>query len=186
MQKYRPKIICVEYDNTFPVCIDFVPRQARHGLQCSSRAMFRLMCEKGYAYLNSFFGDHVFIANELIPRIVTPLPSMNVMGSHAFNIIAPRNLYSYRSVLCNQESHQGGQGIIFYQTRIQILLDNGYLMEAAFFYTILSQIFHDYKPFILDSRGDKYAEKYHQALFAFDMLYSELSFLHCRVGGCFR
>ena len=35
----RPKIICVEYDNTFPLSIDYVPTKYRH--QASSIAFYK-------------------------------------------------------------------------------------------------------------------------------------------------
>ena len=44
LDSYRPKMICVEYDNAYPLNIDYIPLRTRHGFQqASSLAMFKLM-----------------------------------------------------------------------------------------------------------------------------------------------
>lgn len=147
MNSFRPKLICAEYDNSYPLSIDFVPRQIRHSVesaQCSSKAMFRLMSEKGYTYVKSFFLDHVFIANEVIHKNQDN-PNLQVVGRQAFCKFAPRHLYDFRAVLLNQDAGKGGNGIGFFQTKLQNLVENGYIQEASHYYFMLSQVFHSYR-----------------------------------------
>ena len=39
----RPKVICVEYDNSFPLSIDYVPSEIRCGRQASSISFYKMM-----------------------------------------------------------------------------------------------------------------------------------------------
>jgi len=88
---YRPKFICVEYDNTYPLSIDFAPNQIRHGFQASSLATYNLMIGKGYTYVRSFGHDHIFIANELLSRVKDSIQFP--MGKDAFVSSASSHLY---------------------------------------------------------------------------------------------
>ena len=57
MKKIRPKFICVEYDDSYPLSIDDIPNAAGHGrrYQASSLSMFKLMKSMNYLYIQSFF-----------------------------------------------------------------------------------------------------------------------------------
>jgi hypothetical protein len=178
MNSFRPKLICAEYDNSYPLSIDFVPRQIRHSVesaQCSSRAMFRLMSEKGYTYIKSFFLDHIFIANEVIGKNQDN-PDLQLVGRKAFCKLAPRHLYDFRAVLLNQDAGKGGNGVEFFQRKLLNLVEHGYIQEASHYYFMLSQIFHSYCPLVVELRGDGYGDAYIKKLEIFDSLYGDALF----------
>jgi hypothetical protein len=49
VQKYRPKVVCIEFNPTVPTEVDFVQKQHPGTSQgCSLKALYRLAAEKGY------------------------------------------------------------------------------------------------------------------------------------------
>ena len=138
LASFRPKIVCIEYDNGFPLSINFVPKVIRHhqnGGQASSAAMFHLFRQKRYTYLRSFFQDHIFISDEYLDEIGN-LANLGIstFGRDAFINNASDHLYSYQAVLINQPDNHANDGVNFYATKIESLLDNGYISEARHFF----------------------------------------------------
>jgi len=174
LNSYRPKFICVEYDNTYPLSIDFVPNQIRHGVAASSLATYKLMIGKGYTYVRSFFQDHIFIANELLECVKDSIQFP--IGKDAFVSSASSHLYQFDVTLLNQHEDEVGNGIIFLSSKVSILIDNGYLKEAKHYYYMLSQIFHSYGNLARQMRGENYFQKYSLALKEFDRIHSQYLF----------
>lgn len=174
LNQYRPKFICVEYDNAYPLSIDFVPNQIRHGVQASSLAIYKLMISKGYTYVRSFFQDHIFIANELLERAKDSIQFP--IGKDAFVSSASSHLYQFYATLLNQQEDQGGDGVNFFSSKVSILIDNGYLEEAKHYYYLLSQVFHSYGNLARQMRGENYFQKYSFSLEEFDRAYSQYLF----------
>lgn len=170
LSEFRPKLICVEYDNSYPLSINFIPSQIRHGVQASSLAMYNLMTNKGYTYIRSFFHDHIFIANEVLDGIkeIIQFP----IGREAFVSRAPANLYQFDVVLLSQEEDQAGHGIDFFSSKVASLIHHGYLAEAKNFYYMLSQVFHSYRQLALLTRGEYYQRQYIISLEKFDLTYA--------------
>jgi len=174
LHQYRPKLLCVEYDNSYPLTIDFVPKQIRHGIQSSSLAMYNLMTSKGYTYLRSFFHDHIFIDNGVLSNVTDKIQFP--IGDEAFISTASQSLYQFHAVLLNQQENQGGSGIDFYSSKVANLIENGCIKEAKNYYFMLSQVFHSYSVMVRQIRGDSYFQFYHSALEKFDKSYSRCLF----------
>jgi len=178
MSLYRPKIICVEYDNSYPLSIDFVPKFSWNSIesgQCSSTAMYRMMSSKGYIYVNSFFIDHVFISQELLSKFRN-LPGYDSWGQKAFSRIAPKNLYQFNRVLLNQPPGKGGKGIEFYQSKLNNLVVNQYYRDASHYFYFLSQFFESFSPFVSYARGKEYFDDYVKQLDSFNNEYADSLF----------
>ena len=174
LTEFRPKIICVEYDNSYPLSIEFIPTQIRHNSQASSRAMYNLMTSKGYTYLRSFFQDHIFIANEVLHEIKACIQFP--IGKDAFIASATKNLFQFSTTLLGQVEDQGGSGIDFYSSKVANLIDHGYIQEAKDYYHLLSLFFHSYGEFAMHLRGDVYCQQYNISLKNFDQSYAQYLF----------
>jgi hypothetical protein len=178
MVDYRPKVICVEYDNSYPLSIDYVPKSAYHGVrsgQASSRAMYRLMQEKGYIYINSFFLDHVFIDSSFLSTLKHPFTE-SAIGLSGFITNAPRHLYDVNSVLINQEEPHGDRGIIFYRDKLENLINCGMLRDAHHYYCHLSVVMKTLLGIVKSARSTDYFTKYSQAVDRFDESFRGLLF----------
>lgn len=178
---FRPKIVCIEYDNSFPLSINYVPRMIRHhqnGGQASSTSMFHLFRQKRYTYLRSFFQDHIFISDEYLDSIgnLSNL-GINTFGRKAFINNASDHLYSYKAVLINQPDNHAKDGVKFYSTKIEALLDNGYISEACHFFWILRNVMKDNIP-NAEQRGESYHDLYVHAVDEFVKEYSHILFYH--------
>ena len=170
MSSYRPKIICVEYDNSYPLSIDFVPSFSKNSIesgQCSSIAMFRLMSSMGYVYINTFALDHVFVSQELFNQN-SDHPDFKVFGQKAFSRIAPKHLYHFDKVLGSQLEGEGKKGIRFYRNKLNNLVVNQCYRDASHYFHFLSLIFASFGPLILKGRGEEYYEDYANELEAFN------------------
>ena len=174
LNQYRPKLLCVEYDNSYPLSIEFVPNQIRHGVQASSLAIYKLMIAKGYTYVRSFFQDHIFIANEVLDRVKDSIQFS--IGKDAFASSASSHLYSFHAALLNQQEDKGGDGISFYSSKVSILIDNGYLEEARHCYYLLSQVFHSYRILVQQTKGELFSHRYSLSLEEFDRSFSQYLF----------
>ena len=176
MVSFRPKFVCVEYDNSYPLSIDFVPKQMRHSVascQCSSMAIFRLMGQKGYTYVTSFCLDHIFISNEFLDKKRTEFDRFDfAIGQQAFAKKAQKNLYNFESVLLNQDDNNGGSGIRFYRVKLQNLIDNGLIEEARHYYWFLSQVFQAFRSVVSKTKVNCYQDAYIRELEDFDDCYS--------------
>jgi hypothetical protein len=170
LHSYRPKVVCVEYDNSFPLYIDFTPRSIMHRAQASSTAMFKMMLRKGYSYIRSFFHDHIFVANEFFPRVVSFLEAP--YGRDGFVQEAHNHLYMYHAVLLNQGQDNGDLGVWFYQEKIDALVSNGYIPEARSFYSELRRTFETLDPIIESYGRTDYHLKFRQARMSFNSRYN--------------
>lgn len=87
LSEFRPKFVCVEVDNSFPINISFVPPIQRHGMQggqASALAMFDLMRKKDYVYLRSFWQDMIFVDLASLEQLRVLLPQGSKYGLAAF------------------------------------------------------------------------------------------------------
>ena len=169
---FRPKLICVEYDNAYPLNIDYIPLRTRHGMQqASSLAMFKLMRSKGYKYLKSFFQDHIFIAEEFVSQHLDTIDRMGVKyGDELFFDEAPKHLYNLSAVCVNQSEGSGDAGINFYSWQLRNLISSEYLLDAKNFYCHLCASFDALIPQV-ETRGDAYFSQYMNALETFRSSY---------------
>lgn len=158
---FRPKLICIEYDNSYPLNIDYIPSRIRHGFQqASSIAMFKMMRSKGYKYLNSFSQDHVFIAEEFLDNHVHLINATNVkFGDQFYFDYAPRHIYRIDSVCANQDEKNGESGVLFYESKLNNLIASDYMDDAKNFYCFLCDSFKAVTPMVR-TRGDSYFSKY--------------------------
>lgn len=172
LDSYRPKLICVEYDNSYPLSIDYVPSRTRHGFQqASSLAMFKLMRSKGYKYLKSFFHDHVFIADEFVEQHSDSIERSNIKyGDDLFFDEAPKHLYQLNAVCASQAEGSGAAGIDFYEWKLRNLISSECLVDAKNFYCHLCASFDALIP-LVRSRGDAYFSQYVTALESFRSSY---------------
>jgi len=100
---FRPKIVCIEYDNSFPLSINYVPRMIRHhqnGGQASSTAFFHLFRQKRYTYIRSFFKIiFSYPMNILLTLAVLPvlesihLAEMHLLTMHQITYILIRRYW---------------------------------------------------------------------------------------------
>ena len=173
LRKYRPKFICVEYNNSYPLCIDFVPNSIRHGVQASSRAMYRLMAAKGYTYCKSFFHDHVFISNEFLDKI-KPNVFEEPLGITAFANNASKHLYNYFNVLAFQKDPV--DGINFCKERLDFLINNGSREQARIYFWFTTHTIYSFKNEINKARGEEYCKSLWIAYDEFHHSYALLLF----------
>jgi len=174
--KYRPKIIQLEYDNTFPLSIDFVPTRIQHGAQASSLATYRLMTGKAYTYLNSFFHDHIFIANEYL-HLASSIPQLS-FGEDFFFKNAPQHIYSFYNVLLGQAENNGGGGIRFFASKVQILLDHLSIKNAIHYFHHLNLIFESFSQVVSNTRSSEYQKQYQYHLEQFRSRFQHLHVLN--------
>jgi len=179
MSKFRPKVICVEYDNSYPLFIDFVPVEMTHGVkrsQASSTAFFKLMDSKSYIYIKSFFLDHIFVESSFYAQCPYHLPEDSV-GLTGFTNHAQSHLYDPFSVCLNQADDKGGAGILFYQDKIDALISNQKLQYASQFYYMLSLYFQSLLPIVKANRATPYYDDFCSHRLTFDRKFREFLFL---------
>lgn len=171
MDSYRPKLICVEYDNAYPLNIDYIPLRTRHEQQASSLAMFKLMRSKGYKYLKSFSHDHIFVSDEFVNQYHDSIEHKGIeYGDDLFFNESPGHLYQLNLVCANQADGAGAAGINFYDSKLKNLIHNEYLVDAKNFYCHLCASFDAMTPFV-KLRGDSYSSQYISALEKFRSSY---------------
>ena len=164
MKKHRPKFICVEYDNSYPLGIDYIPTKPGHGrrYQASSLAMFKLMKSMNYLYIQSYFQDHIFIDKELYEHL--PLTSENFpAGDLHFFRNAPNHLFSYDSVLLNQSENDASLGVNFLASKVHNLIMNGQLIEAQQYFHHLELVLLSYGEVIKAGRSSNYFKAYQKS-----------------------
>jgi hypothetical protein len=65
LNRYRPKLICIEYNPTIPNAVDFVqPKDFKVKVGSSARAIYRLALEKRYTPVASTFTNLFLLADE--------------------------------------------------------------------------------------------------------------------------
>jgi hypothetical protein len=137
MVEYRPKVICLEYDNAYPLNIDYVPRFFGYSPetgQASSKAFHRMMASKRYYFAKAFFQDHVYVSEEFLRLALSVDPDFP-HGTHHYCKTAHQALYSPTVVLANQKEGEACQGVSFYQDKIRALASDGLHREAAEMYS---------------------------------------------------
>ena len=68
MSQFRPSVICVEYDNSYPLSIDYIPKMLFHSVpsgQASSKATFKLMLQRLCIYKILLFGSYICVSGIL-------------------------------------------------------------------------------------------------------------------------
>ena len=152
----RPKFICVEYDNAYPLNIRYVPKQMRHSVksaQASSVSTYELLSQKGYVYLKSFFLDHIFIEESFM---LSNLETINNLGiKHGFKhflLNAPKHLYNIGAVLTNQAEGEAHKGIDFYSEKLENLINHSQMLEASSFYNTIILGIESYKSQISEKK----------------------------------
>lgn len=168
MKKFRPKFICVEYDNSYPLSIDYVPITCGNGRrhQASSLSMFKLMKSMNYLYLSSHFQDHIFIDKHLYEQ-VHPSSKDFPAGDFHFFACAPKSLFTYDGVLLNQFDGNGSAGVNFFASKVRNLVMNGQLLEAQQYFHHLELILSSYSQIIKSTRSPSYFSQYSQSVSEF-------------------
>ena len=67
-QEYRPKVVIIEYNYTFPYNVDFVPKRGCY-IGSSALAQYRLAHSKGYKHVCSTFTNNIFVRDDLAPQL---------------------------------------------------------------------------------------------------------------------
>ena len=129
----RPKIICVEYDNSFPLSIDYVPSKYCH--QASSMSFYKLMSSLGYIYVNTFFHDHIFMCEKFADQINFSRPPFEFFCRNSMP-----ELYQLESVLLHQKLESATAGIDFYEQKLNVLISEGHPHAADFFSYVMAGI----------------------------------------------
>lgn len=125
---YRPKIICVEYDNAFPLSINYIPSSICHGRQASSIAFYKLMASAGYLYMNTFWHDHIFVDEFFVKKLHISTPTFET-----FTQIASTNLYQFDRVCLNQRPATPDSGVQFYESKINLLISEAHPCAAHYY-----------------------------------------------------
>lgn len=166
MKKYRPKVICVEYDNAYPMSIDYVPAFFGYSPetgQASASAFYRMMAEHRYYFVQSFFQDHIYVSEEFLSAILTAKEDFKYGTSHYLET-GHEALYSPVAVLCNQEESKPNAGFSFYCDKLRALICDGHINQAAHMYAyVLSHALHA-NNIVTQRRSPEYAAKYQEAL----------------------
>ena len=177
MSQFRPSVICVEYDNSYPLSIDYIPKMLFHSVpsgQASSKATFKLMLQKDYVYIKSFFLDHIFVSQEFYDLNIEYF-STRETGIDLF-IKKRTHLYNIFNVALYQQEGSGGSGVLFYKEKVMNLIKTDQLPEASSYYHILSNYFHTMIPHVLEKRGEIYLNEFKEALTGFDNTFSKILF----------
>ena len=178
MCMYRPSIICVEYDNSYPLSIEYIPNMMFHSVpsgQASSKATFKLMQQKNYIYIKSFFLDHIFVSKEFFEKNLSIFNSQPT-GINLFINEAPHHLYNITSVVLNQQDGSGGSGVSFYTEKVMNLVKTDQFRDASTYYHMLSNYFHSLTSLVLERRGEDYHNQFKDSLSLFDEAFSKLLF----------
>ena len=169
--KYRPKFVCVEYDNAYPLSIDYIPREIRHGRQASSIAFFKMMRDKGYNLLKSFSNDHIFIDAFFAEENSLSCPTFN-----EFVFRATENLYQYDKIFLCQNPNRAGDGIAFLSSKLDALIEDGFKEYAKSFYCEVARNATSCLGFLssIGKRQDDYSKNLEVAICQFMKRYSSL------------
>lgn len=176
MKMYRPKVICVEYDNAYPMSIDYVPTFFGYSPetgQASAQAFHRMLAEKRYYFCKSFFQDHVYVSEEFLPAILSTKKDFQYGTSHYLET-GHEALYSPQAVLCNQEESKPSAGFSFFRDKIRALVNDGHTYQAAHMYSYILSHALSATEIVTQRRSPEYAAQYREAL---GRLVSEYSYL---------
>lgn len=168
--EYQPKIICVEYDNSFPLSIDFIPSVICHGRQASSTSFYNLMSSSGYVYANTFFHDHIFLSGYFAKKM-----NISSLPFELFCATATNNLYEFVNVFLCQKPDQAELGVSFYEEKLKMLISDDHPSAVHFYSYVVGGLSCCYS--FLCKQGDKnsdYAKKFVHAASIFRAKYTHL------------
>ena len=132
-EECRPKIICVEYDNAFPLSIDYIPKTICRGRQASSISFYKMMTSAGYLYTYTFFHDHVFVDKAFAKQYnLTKFPGFN-----QFCQVATMNLYQFDNVFLCQDLDSADLGVKFFERKLNVLISEGH-PSASHYYSYIA------------------------------------------------
>ena len=175
--QYRPKLICVEYDNAYPLCIDHVPQffgcSPNYG-QASSLAFFKMMEERHYIYVRSFFQDHIFISQEFYESSNLSEDTHFLAGREAFLHYAADALYDPIAVFTNQMEGECAKSFKFYSDKLDSLLFNDSHQSASFLFSYLLTMIKVSANVIQSKRNVTYASEFASLKKSFIEKYSPL------------
>tara|TARA_B100000674_G_scaffold193330_1_gene157385 strand:+ start:16443 stop:17348 length:906 start_codon:yes stop_codon:yes gene_type:complete len=177
--KYRPKLICVEYDNAYPLCIEHVPQffgcSPNYG-QASSLSFFKLMEKLHYIYVRSFFQDHIFISQEFYESSRLSADKNFLVGRDAFLAFASDQLYDPIRVFANQKHNDCGKSFKFYSDKMDSLIFNGSIDSASVLFCYLSSMLSIAHQSIQQRRDEAYLTKFSALRNSFIDKYSSIIF----------
>ena len=74
---YKPKIICIEFNQTIPNSVDFVqPKSFSVKQGSSARAISRLAASKGYQVVFATNSNLILVRNDLVKFVIDSVPSL--------------------------------------------------------------------------------------------------------------
>lgn len=162
MKKYRPKVVCVEYDNAYPLSIYYTPTFFGYSPetgQASAQAFHRMMAEKRYYFCKSFFQDHIYVSEEYLSAIISVEKDFKY-GTSYYLETAHESLYAPEAVFCNQDESKPRAGINFYRDKIRALITDGHTVQASHMYSyVLSHALRSID-FVQKRRSPEYTAEY--------------------------
>ena len=176
MTMYRPKIICVEYDNAYPLSIDYVPSFFGYSPetgQASAQAFHRMLTQKCYYFCKAFFQDCIYVSEEFMPAILSAKIDFQY-GTSYYLETSHEALYSPQAVFCNQEDRKPSAGVNFYRDKLRALVNDGHASGAAHMYSYVLSHALSAVNVIAEKRSPEYAYHYQEALRRFVSEYSYL------------
>jgi hypothetical protein len=85
LNKFTPKVICIEFNGTIPNAVDFVqPKNFSVKQGSSAKAICRLAAEKGYTLVSTTISNLLFVRSDLVNLVVSSNPNLeklNILGN---------------------------------------------------------------------------------------------------------
>lgn len=169
----KPSVVCVEYDNSYPLSVEFVPKAICHGKQASALAFVKLMASKGYLYVRSFFQDMVFIETDYHNKNTAAL-SLPV-GLNAYEQYANSSLYNPLNVVLGQDELDGGASIRFYAKKLTNLYEDKYFTEFLHMYHFFNLVLPSYLPVLHSVKSQSYISSFNYELERFRTHFARLA-----------
>lgn len=121
-EKYRPKIVCIEFNPTIPTLVEFVqPADSRIKWGCSLLSLFKLGQEKGYRLVCANEINAFFVAGEAW-RGAFPETDLDVLR---YRKIEPNPIFLFSgydgTVLLSSECHLGWHNLPIRSEDLQLL-----------------------------------------------------------------
>jgi len=176
MKKYRPKVVCVEYDNAYPLSVHYVPAFFGYSPetgQASAAALHKMLAEKRYYYCMSFFQDQIYVSEEYLPAILSAKEDFQYGKSHYLEN-AHKALYNPQTVLCNQDDREPRAGFSFYRDMLRVLVNDGHTNQAAHMYSYILSHALSSADVVSQRRSTEYARHYKRGLIDLVREYSYL------------
>ena len=126
--RLRPKFIHVEYDNAFPLFVNYIPPEIKSGRQASATAFLYLMRSLGYVYIGTFGHDMVFSDHSFVVANKLEYPSRE-----AFIANSLIGSYSINNAIAYQENCNAHKGVNFLASKLDVLLEAENASTAAYY-----------------------------------------------------